>query len=458
MPDRRTRAGRRPHRDIVIVCNNVDGLGGVQRWAHDMAGLLAGRGHRVTLVGITRAAADGGRAPAGARGTDRPSSAKTPYRVEVLHESWSLPVLRWRPRSLLDRADLRARLLDRRRAAAMRQGAARLSALLDGVRPGGVVIVAQVWAMEWVRSAGAGARDGLRLVAMTHESYEASRRSSRHARVKELYADADRLLALTAEDADAWARDGLTNADHMPNPLLTAPVRAAGPREPVVVCLGRLAHEKGVDMAIEAWASVAARHPRWRLRLYGEGPRERALREQAERLGVAGSVEFAGVTRDVPGALARASVFALPSRHEGFPMALLEAMAAGLPAVAFDCAPGVRDLITEGVDGLLARPGDTPGLAAALERLIADPGLRERLGGAAPPSARRFQAGAVLDRWERLFDLLHRGRPSLRAVPPPASSPPRAAATAAGPGPAASGKGRGNRSRPRKPIGPVPGE
>ncbi|XVQ12383.1 glycosyltransferase [Spirillospora sp. CA-255316] len=412
----------------MIVCNNVDGLGGVQRWAHDMAGLLAGRGHRVTLVGVTRSAAAHDHAGSATAAGGRP------YAVETLHESWPLPALRRRPRTLRARFDLRARLLDRRRSATMREGAARLAALLDGVRAGGVVIVAQVWAMEWVRLADPGARAGLRVVGMTHESYEASGRSSRYARVKELYAGADWLLALTAEDADAWARDGLTNADHMPNPLLAVPARGAVPREPVIACLGRLSHEKGVDMAIEAWASVAARHPRWRLRLYGAGPRERALREQAERLGAAGAVEFAGVTRDVPDALARASIFALPSRQEGFPMALLEAMAAGLPAVAFDCAPGVRDLITDGADGLLARPGDTAGFAAALHRLIMDPELRERLGGAAPRSARRFDADTVLDRWERLFDLLHRGPPrTLTTLPPPAPAVPDRPAAAAAP-------------------------
>ncbi|GAA2423318.1 hypothetical protein GCM10010191_39100 [Actinomadura vinacea] len=393
-------------RDVFIVCNNVDELGGVQRWAHDMAGLLTGRGHRVTLVGVTRVSET--RPAVHDHGGSHARAA--PYAVETLHDSWTLPALKRRPRTLLARADPRAMLRDRRRSAAMRGGAGRLAALLGAARPGGVVIVAQVWAMEWVRLAGPRARAGLRVVGMSHESYEASRRSSRYARVRELFADADRLLALTAEDADAWARAGLTNADHMPNPLRAVPGRRPVPRDPVIACLGRLSHEKGVDMAIESWASIAARHPRWRLRLYGAGPREDALRALAERLGVAGSVDFAGVTRDVPAALDRASIFALPSRQEGFPMALLEAMAAGVPAVAFDCAPGVRELVTDGADGLLARPGDIAGLAAALDRLIMDPELRERLGGAAPRSARRFEAGAVLDRWERLFDLLHRGR------------------------------------------------
>ncbi|MFB4313196.1 glycosyltransferase [Actinomadura sp. 21ATH] len=399
-------------RDVFIVCNNVEELGGVQQWAHGLARLMAGRGHRVTLVGIRRAPV--------AHDFGSPYGGTRPYRVAHLHETWTLPALPWRPRTLRARAGVRARLRDGRRTAAVQRGAERLSELFAGARPGGVVIVAQVWAMEWVSLARTR---GLRVVGMCHESYQASRRSSRHARVKELYAGVDRMLALTAEDADAWARDGMSNADHMPNALHVLPALDSGSvpaeREPVVACVGRLAHEKGVDLAIEAWAEVAERRPEWRLRLYGTGPREDGLRAQAARLGVAGSVEFAGVTADVPGALRRASVFALPSRQEGLPMALLEAMAAGLPAVAFDCAPGVRELVDDGRNGLLVRAGDTAAFAAELDRLIGDPALRGRLGAAAPDAVRRFDPEAVLDRWEWLFGLLHRGLPPLTVVPPP---------------------------------------
>jgi glycosyltransferase involved in cell wall biosynthesis len=399
-------SGTRPEgRDIFIVCNNVDEMGGVQQWAHDMARLMAARGHSVTLVGIRRGV------------LPHYFGADPPYKVECLHKNWTLPALPWRPRTLRARANIWSRLREERRTATVRRGAERLSELLAEARPGGVVIVAQVWAMEWV---GLARTRGLRVVGMCHESYRACRASSRYARVKEHYAGVDRMLSLTAEDADAWARDGFSNADHIPNALPSAPggVQEWSAREPVVACVGRLSHEKGVDLAIESWALIAARHPRWRLRLYGAGPQEEELRALAGRLGVAGSVDFAGVTSNVPAALGRASVLALPSRQEGLPMVLLEAMAIGLPAVAFDCAPGVRDVIADGSGGLLVKAGDTARFATELERLIEDPGLRRRLGAAAPGAVRRFDPAVVLDRWEWLFDLLHRDLPPLAAVPP----------------------------------------
>ncbi|MFB4307264.1 glycosyltransferase [Actinomadura sp. GTD37] len=378
-------------RDVFIVCNNADEMGGLQRWAHHMARLLAGRGDRVTLVGITR-----GPEPYH-HGRDGS------YAVEVLHRDWRAPVLAWRPRRPAEHLNAAAHAREMRRSAAQRRGAARLSELFAAAGPGSVVIVAQVWAMEWVRLADTS---GLRVVAMSHESYKATRRSTRYRRVKEHYADADRMLVLTAEDADAWARDGMTNVDHIPNPLHVTPTVHPTLDLPVVACVGRLSQEKGVDLMLEAWERISARHPEWRLHVYGSGPDEEELRVRAA--GISASVEFRGVVADVEDALVEASVFALPSRAEGFPMSVLEAMAYGLPTVAFDCAPGVRTLLGDDRGGVLVRPGDTVAFAAALERLIEDPAERRALGAAARASVLRFHPDAVLARWDRLFDLLHR--------------------------------------------------
>lgn len=385
-------------RDIVIVANNVDGMGGVQRWAHRLARLFAARGDRVTLVGVTSVEHP--------HDHDRDGS----YRVRTLHDPWRPPALAHRPGTLRGHVDVAARAWDVWRDRTQRQGAARLSRLLDASGPGTVVIAAQVWAMEWVRRADTS---GMRVIGMSHESYEATRASSRYRRVKELYADVDRMVVLTGEDADAWARDGMTGVDHIPNPLHIAPAGDPGGGGPVVACVGRLSYEKGVDLMLEAWERVVPRHPDWRLRLYGAGPEEDALRAQAASAGLSRSVEFRGVIDDVGAALEEASVFALPSRAEGLPMSVLEAMAYGRPSVAFDCAPGVRALIGEPAGGgLLVPPGDTVAFAAELGRLMDDAELRRTLGAKARVSAGRFAPDAVLARWDRLFDLLHRDRPS----------------------------------------------
>jgi glycosyltransferase involved in cell wall biosynthesis len=175
-----------------------------------------------------------------------------------------------------------------------------------------------------------------------------------------------------------------------------------------------------VDLALEAWAQVSPRHPDWRLRVYGSGPLEDRLRRLAGSWEISEVVEFHGATHDIETALAESSIFALPSREEGFPMSVLEAMAYGLPTVAFDCAPGVRELLTDGHDALLIWPGDTVGFAAALDRLIRDEDFRHELGGHARESVRRFDPELVLDRWEHLFSLLdHRPGAERRAPAEP---------------------------------------
>jgi glycosyltransferase involved in cell wall biosynthesis len=367
-------------RDVFIVCNNAEELGGLQRWVHHMGRLLAGRGHRVHVIGVTHAA-------------DRHDYGRDlPYELTVLHEKQP-------PRRR------RGRLRNLRRGAVQRRGAATLSRLFRAARPGGVIIAAQVWAAEWVALADTA---GMPVIGMSHESYVATKTSSRYERVKRYFGDVDRFLVLSTEDADSWARDDMSNADFMPNPLHVSPAAYPDLTEPVVVLLGRLSFEKGQDMMLEAWAEVTRNFPEWRLRLYGSGPEEKALRRQAEELGLTGTVEFRGTTTDVEGALTQASIFALSSRVEGFPMSVLEAMAYGLPTVAFDCAPGVRELVTHEVDGLIVQPGNTTEFAEELRRLMTDAGLRAKLGKEARTSVRRFSADMVVDRWERVFELVSR--------------------------------------------------
>ncbi|MDH6226990.1 MULTISPECIES: glycosyltransferase family 4 protein [Streptomyces] len=386
-----TRHGGGTARDIVLVGNEVDELGGVGRWQTFMARLFAERGHRVTVVGV---------APAGSPfdlGED------PPFRTLTLHDA--RPPGRRPVRGLRGRIDPVARRREAVRERERREAAGRLTALLRESRPGAVVIVTQVWAMEWVALADTA---GHTVIGMSHESFGTSRSSSRFARVKRYYKDVDRLLVLTREDADLWIGEGLNHVGFMPNPVPLEPGPPSPRTDKVVAAVGRLGYEKGYDLLLDAWAEVSPRHPGWRLRVHGSGPDEEALRRRCTALGLDGSVEWAGRTEDVAGALRRSSVFVLASRGEGFPLSLLEAMSRAVPCVAFDCAPGVREIVRHEEDGLLARPGDTAELARHLGRLLEDPGLRDGMGDRAYRNVRRFSPAAVTDRWEELFDLLER--------------------------------------------------
>ncbi|GAA3177207.1 MULTISPECIES: glycosyltransferase [Streptomyces] len=379
-------------RDIYFVCNNTDEMGGVTTWTHQMARLFAERGHRPHIIGIVPAAPE-----------LRADLGELPYPTETLyteHPPKTGPV-----RGVKGRLNLAERRRRAARDAGMREAADRLSARFATARPGGVVICTQVWAMEWVTLADTA---GMPVIGMSHESFTACRASSRFARVKRYYEGVDRLLALTREDADLWIRAGMDNADFMPNPLPVMPDVPSARTEKVVASIGRLSDEKGVDLLLDTWALLAPRHPDWLLRIYGSGEDEELLLKQREALGLERSVEFMGRTDDVPEALRGAAVFAQSSRAEGFPLSLMEAMAAAVPCVAFDCAPGVHEIVSDGEDGLLAQPGNINELAAHLESLLTDQELRDRLGTAARENVRRYSTDRITRRWEDLFAFLER--------------------------------------------------
>jgi glycosyltransferase involved in cell wall biosynthesis len=170
---------------------------------------------------------------------------------------------------------------------------------------------------------------------------------------------------------------------------------------PLVLGIGRLTREKGFDLLI--CAAAEARRP-FRLVLLGEGRGKKNLRDLAGRLGVADRVEFAGFHENPYAWLHNTAVFVLPSRYEGFPNSLLEAMALGVPCVATRCPTGPEEIVTDGVDGLLVPVEDPGALAAAIDRLLGDPELRERLGRAARERVRAYDAQGIVRRFEALIE------------------------------------------------------
>ena len=173
-------------------------------------------------------------------------------------------------------------------------------------------------------------------------------------------------------------------------------------RLPLIFAAGRLAPEKGFDVLIAAFALVHAQHPAWRLEIAGEGPLRAALSAQIAAAGLFRAVELRGQLPTARERMRDAAIFVLSSRNEAYPMVVCEAMAAGAAVVATDCPTGPREMISDGVDGLMVPPEDAPALAAILGRLIADFALRERLARASRAGAHRFGAEAVMPGWDAL--------------------------------------------------------
>ena len=170
-----------------------------------------------------------------------------------------------------------------------------------------------------------------------------------------------------------------------------------------VVAMGRLLRVKGFDLLLRAWAQVGPRHGDWQLIIMGEGPLRDELIRQRDAAGLEESVVFTGLVANPFPLLHRAELYVMPSRAEGLPYALLEAMACGCPAVAFDCPDGPREIIRHETDGLLVENGDVKALATALERLLSDENERRRLAVNAPEVLEKFGLERALNEWETLF-------------------------------------------------------
>src|SRR5215210_2950646 len=243
---------RRP-RDIFLVANNVEELGGVQRVAHSLATMFVDRGHRVTVVGVQHAA------------TPHDYGAR-PYRYLVLNDE--VPPRAARVGGVRGWVDPRARIAVWRQNRARKAAVDRLNTAF-ATADEGMVIVLQVYSMQWVAPAD---HAHLRVIGMSHESFDATVGSHRYARILTHYPDVDLFLLLTRHDADCFEREGFNNVGVMHNPLSFCPEKTSDLDSRVIVAAGRYAPEKGYDRLIDAFAAVAPDHPDWSLRIFGHGP------------------------------------------------------------------------------------------------------------------------------------------------------------------------------------------
>ena len=150
---------------------------------------------------------------------------------------------------------------------------------------------------------------------------------------------------------------------------------------PRLLSAGRIVHQKGLDLAMRALGNL--KHLNWEWHIAGDGPQLPLLQSLARELGVGDRVHFLGwqSREELMKCYGQANLFLFPSRHEGMPNALLEAMASGLPAVA-SCIAGNEELVVDGETGFLVPTEDIEALQSALKKVLIDPALREQMGRA----------------------------------------------------------------------------
>jgi glycosyltransferase involved in cell wall biosynthesis len=237
-----------------------------------------------------------------------------------------------------------------------------------------------------------------------------------------LYPRASRVVVQTARAAAHIPLAVGNRVSIVANPIAPA-ISIAQPRSAAesgrfrIIGLGRLEVQKGFDRLIDAFAAIADKNPLWDLVIFGEGTQRAALERQVASLHLGSRILLPGATTTPEHQLAASHIAGFSSRYEGFPNALGEALAAGLPSVGFKDVSGVEDLIVDGVTGYLVESSSgIDGLSLALERLMTDGLLRERLGAAARAHSARWAPDVVLSQWEALLIGEAKQRPSEQAA------------------------------------------
>lgn len=213
----------------------------------------------------------------------------------------------------------------------------------------------------------------------------------------------NKFITLSYEDKEKWIELG--NVEVINNPLPFFPDKISNCSNKQVLAVGRYAYQKGFDLLIEAWGIISKKHPEWMLKIYGDGDRIEYI-DQIKKLKIESSCFLEDAVPDIIDKYTESSIFVLSSRYEGFGMVITEAMSCGVPAVSFACPCGPKDIIKDGIDGLLVENGNIQELADKICYLIEHEDIRKEMGKQARINVERFKIENIAMQWKELFESL----------------------------------------------------
>ena len=212
----------------------------------------------------------------------------------------------------------------------------------------------------------------------------------------------DHIVSLTHEDKKTnWK--GWKKVSVIPNPSTFHTDKTSTLNRKKVISVGRLSPQKNYASLIRAFKYVVDKHPDWSLDIYGNGPQEFELKSLINQLNLNRHVYLKGFSSNVKEEMINASIYAMSSIFEGFPLVLIEAMTCGLPVVSYTCPCGPKDLITNGVDGYLSPLNDEKTLASQIMVLINNKNLRKQMSKAALKKASYYHISSIIPMWINLF-------------------------------------------------------
>ena len=211
----------------------------------------------------------------------------------------------------------------------------------------------------------------------------------------------DKFVGLTKRDVTLWGNP--KNMTYVYNPLSFRSERKSTCLNKRIIAVGSFTPAKGMDQLLQAFGKIAHKHRDWRLDIYGSGQDYNFLKQLITQYGLAEQVALHDPYACIAEKLLESSIYAFPSRSDGFGLVITEAMECGLPTVSMDCECGPREIVTPET-GVVVPDKDIDAFAHALDRLMNDEDLRCRMGKAAQTEVARFYPENIMPQWMALFE------------------------------------------------------
>ncbi|MEZ9296892.1 glycosyltransferase family 4 protein [Vibrio splendidus] len=241
-----------------------------------------------------------------------------------------------------------------------------------------------------------------KIIAVEHFEYDVANAILKKIR-KFLYNRFEKVITLTNEDFEKyyWLND--KKLDVIPNIVKVNVLQDDMAKENEIVAVGRLTHQKGFDLLIEAWSQIEGKNEGWKLSIYGDGEEKDNLQKLIKSY-LLENVVLNPFTDNIDAVYSKSKVFVLSSRYEGLGMVLIEALAHKLPCVSFDCPAGPKTIIKHDYNGLLVSTGDVSSLAESINLIINNSELRHKYSNNALASIHDFSEDVVVEKWNSVLD------------------------------------------------------
>lgn len=219
-----------------------------------------------------------------------------------------------------------------------------------------------------------------------------------------IYKRCRKVVVLTSKDKACY--DKYLRADHtcvIPNPVVLSDIFQSPLESKTAIAVGRIQYQKGFDTLVDVFKRVHAKHPDWKVDIYGDGNLRDQLEKQISEANLNGIVNLMGRSNQIYYKLREASFYIMSSRFEGFPMVLIEAQSQGLPIVSFDCPNGPADIIDSYANGILVEDQNKEQLFEGICYMIENPKERRAMGQKALQNVGQYSVSVICKKWMNLF-------------------------------------------------------